>query len=139
MPCASSCRVGFPFVFRYPTVAITNPGMQNAHWTPCSSTTPCCTGCSVPSADASPSIVTIFFPRTECVSVEHEYRGTSSITTVHAPLLAVDRQGDEPLHAARRRGLPAQRRRAKEVARRGHGGPCRDDPLDEVAPRGAGR
>ena len=36
------------------------PGMQNAHWKPCSSMTPCCTGCSLPSALASPSIVTIF-------------------------------------------------------------------------------
>jgi hypothetical protein len=33
------------------------PDMQNAHWKPCSSTTACCTGCSVPSAAARPSIV----------------------------------------------------------------------------------
>src|SRR5436190_9934414 len=85
MPCASSCRDGVGLVFRYPTVAITKPGMQNAHWKPCSATTPCCTGCSVPSAAASPSIDVIFLPRTECVSVEHEYRGTSSTSTVHAP------------------------------------------------------
>ena len=31
-----------------------------------------CTGCSVPSAAASPSIVAIFVPRIECVRTEHE-------------------------------------------------------------------
>src|SRR6202043_3586993 len=111
MPCASSCRVGFPFVFRYPTVAITNPGMQNAHWNPCSSTTPCCTGCSVPSAAASPSIVTIFFPRTEWVSVEHEYRGTSSTSTVHAP---------HPPPPPLRPGPPRFGPRRPQVVPRGH-------------------
>src|SRR5262245_30914564 len=60
--------------------------MQNAHWKPCSSTTPCCTARSLPVlGSASPSIVTIFLPRTVCASTEHEYRGTSSTSTVQAP------------------------------------------------------
>ena len=70
MPCANSDRVGLGFVFRNPTVAMMKPDMQNAHWKPCSSMTPCCTACSVPSALASPSTVTIFCPRTECVSTD---------------------------------------------------------------------
>ena len=35
-------------------MAITKPDMQKAHWKPCSSTTPCCTGCSLPSALGQP-------------------------------------------------------------------------------------
>ncbi len=46
------------------------PDMQNAHWKPCSSTTACCTGCSVPSAAARPSIVVTLRPRTVFVSTE---------------------------------------------------------------------
>ena len=57
MPCASSLRVGLGLVFRNPTAAMMKPDMQNAHWNPCSSMTPCCTGCSVPSGLASPSMV----------------------------------------------------------------------------------
>ena len=69
---ASSTRVGFGLTFKYPVVAITNPGMQNAHWNAWLSTTACCTGCSVPSAAANPSTVVIAFVRTVCVSTEQE-------------------------------------------------------------------
>ena len=63
---------GSGLTFRNPTVAMMKPDMQKAHWKPCSSTTPCCTGCSVPSALARPSMVTIFLPRAVCVSTEQE-------------------------------------------------------------------
>ena len=59
--------------------------MQNAHWNPCSSTTACCTGCSVPSSACSPSTVCTPRPRTWCVSIEQEYCGTPSMSTVQAP------------------------------------------------------
>src|SRR5207245_2544998 len=54
MPCASSERLGFGFVFRNPTVDMMKPDMQKAHWKPCSSMMACCTGSSGPCALACP-------------------------------------------------------------------------------------
>src|SRR5262252_8639602 len=134
-------RLGFGFVLRKPTVAMMKPDMQKAHWKPCSSTTPCCTGCNLPSAAASPSIVTIFRPRIvdenracaalgavaadlgpgESELVAERRRQRFLFEHVDAPILAVDVQRDQPLDASgRRRLLTRQRRRAPQIARRGH-------------------
>ena len=47
-----------------------SPDMQKAHWNPCSSTTPCCTGCSVPSPRPGLRWSCTFWPRTVWVSIE---------------------------------------------------------------------
>src|SRR3984893_8063450 len=64
--------VGSGFVLRNPSVAITKPDIQKAHWNPCSSMMPCWTGCRVPSSFAKPSIVKTLWSRTVCVRTEHE-------------------------------------------------------------------
>jgi hypothetical protein len=40
------------------------PGVQNPHWIAPRSTKACCSGCSVPSGAAMPSIVSTLFPAT---------------------------------------------------------------------------
>ena len=49
-----------------------NPGVQKPHISASLSQNACCTGCSWPLAEASPSTVRILLPWTSIASVEHE-------------------------------------------------------------------
>src|SRR6267378_936498 len=155
MPCASSERLGFGFVFRNPTADMTKPDMQKAHWKPCSSMMACCTGWSDPPALARPSMVNTFLPRTVCESVDQDCAGAALgaiaaklgagqaelvpkrprqcllLHGVDAALLSVDVESDEPLGNAG--GLTQCGGGSEEIAR---GGNCRaasDDSLDQAS------
>jgi hypothetical protein len=58
--------------FRYPTVAMMKPDMQNAHWNPCSSMTPCCAGMQFAVSAGQSFDGLDLLPRTVWVSTEQE-------------------------------------------------------------------
>jgi len=162
-PCASSCRVGFPFVFRYPTRRHHEPRHAERALEPLLVHHACCTGCSVPSAAASPRSSRSSSPapsasasstntaahrppararaalrpvapqlRPRQPSLYRKSSPGSPASSRPRPLLAVDVQRDEPFNASRtprRRRLPAQRRRAEQVARRDTAAPAAMTPL----------
>jgi hypothetical protein len=106
--------------------------MQNAHWKPCSSTTPCCTGDSVPSALASPSIVVIFLPahrvrqhRARVVRhIVHQHRARAALGAVAADLGARQSRACSAASApaspasSRRRGAPGRSPSTSPAVRR---------------------
>ena len=70
----------------------------------------------------------------EAELVAQRHRERLVLRDIHAALLAVDVEGDEPLH----RALRGQHRRehpaaAEQIPRHGSGGAGGDNPLDELA------
>ena len=60
------------------------PGVQYPHWSACASRNACCTGCSSP-RPARPSTVVIDRPCAWGASMRHDFTGSPSSSTVHAP------------------------------------------------------
>ena len=69
------------------TAAITMPGVQNPHWSPCSARNARCTGCiaSGPSPLARPSTVCTARPSACAARSVHDFTDCPSSRTVQAP------------------------------------------------------
>jgi len=77
--------VGEGFSSSSETAAITIPGVQNPHCSPCSAWNARCTGCIAPEPSASPSTVTTSRPSAWAASTVHDFTDLPSSRTVHAP------------------------------------------------------
>ena len=84
-PSRISRSVGFGFSVSRPTAAITMPGVQKPHCSPCSARNAAGIGCrSSPSAE-SPSNVVTDWPSTCTASRVHDFTDSPSSSTVQAP------------------------------------------------------
>jgi hypothetical protein len=61
------------------------PAVQKPHWNAPASRNFCCSGCSVPSAPASPWMVVTSCPSARNAGYRHECTGVPSTHTVQAP------------------------------------------------------
>jgi hypothetical protein len=80
--------VGVGFSSSSEIAAITMPGVQNPHCSPCRSRKARCTGCQLAGSAVSParpSSVVTSRPSTLAASTVHDFTDSPSTSTVHAP------------------------------------------------------
>jgi hypothetical protein len=73
MPSRTSVSLGSGFSCSRSIEAMIMPGVQNPHCRPCSSWNARCTGCSVPSSAATPSMVVTSQPSAWTARTVHDF------------------------------------------------------------------